>query len=170
MNEREVLSVVNNEDFVRRFGVLRDKVFKTRRDSDYLINESQMTKFEKLVKFFVKEVERLEGSVDDIKIHPKEEHGGLTVTFPTYDACDDKVREFCEAMCGCSAFLIDPRTDDSIEVSCTVPNVFVSVTGRSDGKITKKNRILDVKRLRLAYFNSTKRTGNLTVSGVFWSR
>lgn len=125
MNEREVLSVVNNEDFVRRFGALRDEVFKTRRDSDYLINESQMTKFEKLVKFFIEEVERLEGKVEDIRIRPKEEHGELTVTFPTYDAHGDKVREFCEAMCGCSAFSIDPITDDSIEVSCTVPNVFV---------------------------------------------
>lgn len=43
---------MSNEDFVRRFGVLCDEVFKARRDSDYLINESQMAKFEKLVRFF----------------------------------------------------------------------------------------------------------------------
>lgn len=116
---------MNDEEFLRRFGTLYYEALSRQKDSDYVVNQPQMDKFIKLVRFFDEEIKRLGGRADPIELSPRMVHGGLTVMFFLYDLSGEKVQEFCETLSACSAVGIEAQTSGEVCLSCTVPNIFV---------------------------------------------
>lgn len=116
---------MTNEEYVRRIGVMYSEVLKLRKNTDYVVNQPQMDKFIRLLEFFMDEAEKQEGKVQPSNLNPREEHGGLTVTFLVFDIVGDTVKRFCDVMKECSAITIDSMDDGDICISCTVPKVFV---------------------------------------------
>lgn len=116
---------MTNEEYVRRLGILYNKVLSLRKDTDYIVNQPQMDKLIAVLEFFIDTAKDLDGHLEPVKLTPKEEHGGVTATFLVFDLYDEKVLRFCEVMKGCSAITIDTTSDGEVCISCTVPNVFV---------------------------------------------
>lgn len=116
---------LTNEEYVRRLGILYNKVLSLRRDEDYIVNQPQMEKLVALLEFFLDMAEDLDGKVEPVELKPREEHGGVTATFLVFDLYEEKVTRFCDVMRGCSAIGIDTTIDGEVCISCTVPDVFV---------------------------------------------
>lgn len=116
---------MTDEVFVARLGKLYHEILKLRKDSNYTLNQPQMEKLVKVLDFFMKAAGELDGVVDKVDLIPREEHGGVTATFVVFDIYGEKVKEFCEAMIGCSAITIDATESGEVCISCTVPEVFV---------------------------------------------
>lgn len=115
---------MTNEEYVRKLGIMYQKILDARSDEDFIVNQPQMDKLMKIVEFFVDATMRLKGSVEKVDIAPREEHGGVTARFIIFTVRGDTVQKFCDVMRFCSAISID-STDEGICISCTVPNVFV---------------------------------------------
>lgn len=117
---------MTNEEYVRRLGILYDKVMSLRDDRDYVVNQPQMDKFVEVVEFFMDETRKQGGELEPIELSPHEEHGGLTATFILFSIRGATVQRFCSVMSACTAISIDPLVDgEHICISCTIPNVFV---------------------------------------------
>lgn len=116
---------MTNEEYVRRLGILYNKVLSLRKDSDYIVNQPQMEKLVAVLEFFLDMADELEGKVEPVQLSPKEEHGGVTATFLVFDLYGDKIPRFCDVMRGCSAIGIDANTNGEVCISCTIPEVFV---------------------------------------------
>lgn len=113
-------------DFVGEYGRLYNKIMALRKDQDYVINPLQMDRFLDLVRFFIIKSKDATGSkVDPNGFAPRECHGGVTATFIVFDLSGDEVSEFCKVLKHCSAVSIDCIDDAMVQISCTVPNVFV---------------------------------------------
>ena len=115
---------LTNEEYLARLGVLYIKIMSIRKDSDFVVNQTQMDKLVNVLTFFMDATKDLDGKVDPIKLTPREEHGGVTATFLVFDIFGENVQKFCDVMQFASAITID-STDDGICISVTVPNVFV---------------------------------------------
>lgn len=116
---------MSNEAYVRKLGIMYQRLLDLRSDDDYIISQPQLEKLMKIVEFFIDTANRLDGKVDPVTLAPREEHGGVTATFLVFDVCGDDVLKFCDVMRSCSAISIDSMEDGDICISCTVPNVFV---------------------------------------------
>lgn len=117
---------MNDAEYVKRLGILYNKVLSLREDEGFVINQPQMDKLVKVMTFFMDETQAQEGFLEPVKLAPREEHGGVTATFLVFDIIDDTVQRFCDVMRNCSAITID-CTDEGVCISCTIPNVFVPV-------------------------------------------
>ena len=114
------------QDLASKFGQLYNKVMAVRKDEDYVVNPIQMDRFLDLVQFFIrKSKESTDSKVDPNGFTPKECHGGVTATFIVFDIYGDEVPEFCKVLKHCSAVTVDCIGDSLVQISCTVPNVFV---------------------------------------------
>ena len=118
------MSHMTNEEYVRRLGILYQKVLDLRTDDDYVVNQPQMDRLMSIMEFFLDAAERLDGEVQPVKLIPREEHGGVTASFLVFDIYGDDVQKFCDVMRFASTIGID-ATEDGVCIECTVPNVFV---------------------------------------------
>lgn len=116
---------MTNEEYVRRLGILYDKVLSLRKDADYIVNQPQMDKLIAVLEFFIDSAKDLDGKVEPVNLKPREEHGGVTATFLVFDLYAEKVLRFCDVMRACSAITIDTTSDGEVCISCTVSEVFV---------------------------------------------
>lgn len=116
---------MTNEEYVKRLGILYNKVLSLRKDADYIVNQPQMDKLVAVLEFFLDEAKELDGKVEPVQLKPKEEHGGVTATFLVFDLYNDRVSRFCDVMRGCSAITIDATSKGEVCISCTIPDVFV---------------------------------------------
>ena len=116
---------MSDEEYVKRLGILYNKVLSLRKDEDYVVNQSQMDKLVEVLEFFLDSAKRLDGSVEPIALQPREEHGGVTATFLVFDLAGDQVTRFCNVMRNCSAIGIDTTVNGEVCIACTVPQVFV---------------------------------------------
>ena len=119
-------SYLEDQKYVGEFGKLYNQIMALRSDKDYVPNPPQMDKFLDLVQFFLnKKRESSEATVDPNGFSPRECHGGVTATFIVFDVSGDEVKEFSKVLKNCTAVSIDAVGDSMVEISCTVPNVFV---------------------------------------------
>lgn len=119
------MSVCDNE-YLKSFGQLYDKVISLRNDDDFLINEPQMVKFFEVYEFFTKAASESDtAKVEPIKLVPREEHGGVTATFVVFDMYGNILENFKKIVQHLSAMTIDVVCDDEVCISVTVPNVFI---------------------------------------------
>ncbi len=118
---------LSDAEIVARLSALYKIVMSFRKDDDYEVNQDQMDKLCKLYRFFLDAAGSLGGKVDSCKLVPREEHSGVTATFLVFDLYGTQVPAFCEVLKECSAVTID-TVNDSICISCTIPNVFKKKT------------------------------------------
>lgn len=114
-------------EYVRRLGIIYQEVLKLRKDSDYRVNQPQMDKFVKVLDFFMDEASAQGGTVEPVKLVPKEGCGDLTAMFLVFNLYGDKVLRFCDVMRNCSAIGIDTLADGRLCIACTVPDVYVHI-------------------------------------------
>lgn len=117
---------MDNNEYLKSFGKLYEKVISLRNDDNFLINEKQIEKFFEVYEFFSKATDDSETArVEPIKLIPREEHGGITATFVVFDMYGNDIEEFKKIVQYLSAITIDATEDGEICISVTVPNVFV---------------------------------------------
>lgn len=115
------------DDFVAKYGRLYNRIISLRKNEDFVVNPKQMDKFLDLVQFFIVKSKEAGGdsTVDPNGFSPREYHGGVTATFVVFDIYGEEVPAFCKVLKNCSAVTIDCIGDSMVQISCTVPNVFV---------------------------------------------
>lgn len=117
---------MDNNEYLKSFGKLYEKVIALRNDDDFLINEPQMVKFFEVYEFFTKAAGETEtAKVEPIKLVPREEHGGITATFVVFDMYGEILEDFKKIVQYVSALTVDAVNDGAVCVSVTVPNVFI---------------------------------------------
>ena len=116
---------LTNEEYLAHLGSLYDKIMSLRKDSDYVVNQPQMDKFIEVLSFFRDTTKELNGRIEPVELIPREEHGGITAEFMVFDLSGDDVQRFCSVMQHVSAIDIDAKTDGTICIAVTVPNVFI---------------------------------------------
>lgn len=124
---------MNNEEYVARLGFLYQHILNLRNDEDYVINQPQMDKLVEVLSFFIEEGEKQNGTVEPVRLVPREEHSGVTATFLIFDLCGNTIQRFADVIRYTSAVCIDSLSDGKgICISCTVPNVFVHKDSKSE--------------------------------------
>lgn len=118
---------ISGEEFVAMIGAVYEQIRAMRQNSDYVVNQPQMDKFDELLAYFVKKTaEYEEDNIQSISLEPIDECGGLTAHFLVFSVNgEEAVQEFCKVVSYCSAFDIDSIADEGICISVTVPRVFV---------------------------------------------
>ena len=118
---------MTNEEYVRRIGIMYEKILKLCKSSDYIANQPQMEKLVNIYKLFLEIAEDGFDEVEPYLTDPKEKHGGVTAYFVALDIYGDMVKRFTDAISECSAVGIDV-VNDRVCISCTVPDCFVPRT------------------------------------------
>ena len=73
------------QDYVKCFGKLYLDSIALRSDDDYEVNEPQMDRFLDILSLFNEIKTVCGGTIHDLRFSPREEHGGITATFPLFD-------------------------------------------------------------------------------------
>ena len=118
---------MTSEEYVRRLGVLYERIMSLRNDDDYVINQPQMDKLIEVLDFFLDSAKKNNGEVEPVALVPREEHGGVTATFIVFDVYGEDIKKFCKVIGYVSALGIDSMLDGRVCISVTVPNVFVPI-------------------------------------------
>lgn len=123
-NERRPLT---DEEFVAMVGAVYEQVRRTKRNSDYVVNQPQMDKFNEILAYFARKAAEYEGDeIQSISLEPIDECGDLTARFLVFSVNgEEAIQEFCKIISYCSAFDIDSIVPEGICISITVPRVFV---------------------------------------------
>lgn len=124
---------MTNEEYVRRIGIMYEKILELRKSGDYIVNQPQMDKLVDIYKLFLEIADDGPDEVEPFLMAPKEEHGGVTAHFVVFDVYGDMVKRFTDALSVCSAIGIDVA-NGKVCISCTVPNCFVL---RTEGSISE---------------------------------
>lgn len=112
------------EDIIATAYELYERELASRSNRDYEVNQEQMDKFTEAYNFFVNTANKCNGDIAEVSLKPKEIHGGLTCEFTVFHLFGDQLREFSEVVKDMSALSIDAKTDGTVCISFTVPNVF----------------------------------------------
>lgn len=118
-------NILNNEEFVKKFGTDYLSVLDKATAMRYDINEEQFQKLYDLAEFIKKYVDDNGGRVDLINLDPREIHSGITAYFVVFDLAGDDLARFCKVLSDASAVSFDCTQDEEVCVSITIPNVFV---------------------------------------------
>ena len=121
----EINKPLTDEEYVRRLGMMYDKILSLRKDSDYVVNQPQMDKLVELLDYFLTKSKALDGEVQKVNLKPAEIHGGVTAHFLVFDTHGEDVQKFCKVLSYCSAIGIDALESGDVCIDCTIPNVFV---------------------------------------------
>ena len=121
----EINKPMTDEEYVRRLGMMYDKILSLRKDSDYVVNQPQMDKLVELLDYFLTKSKALDGEVQKVNLKPAEIHGGVTAHFLVFDTHGEDVQKFCKVLSYCSAIGIDALESGDVCIDCTIPNVFV---------------------------------------------
>lgn len=114
----------DDEELIREFGKVYERIMKSRKNEDYEINEPQFLKFVETYAFFTRICKDCDGKLDPIKLVPKEEHGWISATFFVLDMYGENIKRFCDAMANTSAIGFDALTTGEVCFSATIPNIF----------------------------------------------
>ncbi len=112
-------------EFVAQLGAAYERLLRLRSDAHYTVNKPQMEKLVKCIGFFDELAKETGGEVLEPALDPREESGDVIARFPIVDLHGDRVSRFAEIFGYCSAVGIDPTDDNRVEISCTIPDVFV---------------------------------------------
>ena len=118
---------IENEDmeFIQRLGKLNSLVMDNRNDEDYILNIPQFRKLVTAYEFLDEMTERGEnGSIEPVRLKPKQEHGGVTANFIVFDLFSDSISRWGEILSCVSAVSIDATLDGKVCISLTIPNVY----------------------------------------------
>lgn len=121
----EINKPLTDEEYVRRLGMMYDKILSLRKDSDYVVNQPQMDKLVELLDYFLTKAKALDGEVQKVNLKPAEIHGGVTAHFLVFDTHGEDVQKFCKVLSYCSAIGIDALESGDVCIDCTIPDVFI---------------------------------------------
>ena len=114
-----------NMEFLERLSALNDLVMNNRHDEDYILNIPQFRKLVTAYEFLDEMTERGEnGSIEPVRLKPKQEHGGVTANFIVFDLFSDSISRWGEILSCVSAVSIDATLDGKVCISLTIPNVY----------------------------------------------
>lgn len=121
----EINKPLTDEEYVRRLGMMYDKILSLRKDSDYVVNQPQMDRLVELLDYFLTKAKVLDGEVQKVNLKPAEIHGGVTAHFLVFDTHGEDVQKFCKVLSYCSAIGIDALESGDVCIDCTIPDVFI---------------------------------------------
>ena len=121
----EINKPLTDEEYVRRLGMMYEKILSLRQDSDYVVNQPQMDKLVELLDYFIKMTKQMDGTVAPMNLKPSEEHGDITARFWFFSVAGADIMRFCKVIQYCSALSVDAVDTGEVRISCTIPNVFV---------------------------------------------
>ena len=99
----------------------------SRNDDDYAVNRIQMKKLYNAYEFIKKIVKRDGGRIDEQKLVPSEENGGVTAYLTLFYLSGEDLMEFSKIAQSMSALSIDEPLDNEVCISFTIPHVFYKV-------------------------------------------
>ena len=114
---------MTDHEFAAMFTAEYERMMRSLKDEDYLVDTVQQAKFLRIVGEFIRLAKEFDGQIDQIEVIPRMENSGVTATFPIVALSGKSVSDFCSALHEASAISMD-ATDDGVCISVTVPNVF----------------------------------------------
>lgn len=86
----------------------------------HVMNKTNMSKFEKVYKFFYGFAEENDGEISYIDISPESTNAIVTVRVPNVDMHGDSMKQFSETLWLLDTFEIERETSDSLLISAGV--------------------------------------------------
>lgn len=97
----------------------------SRNNDDYVVNKAQFDKLIDAYEFFSSIAAESGGSVEDVKLEPKQITGGVTAYFTLFYLHGAKqLDKFAEIIKSMTAISIDAMLDGTVCISFTIPGVF----------------------------------------------
>lgn len=96
----------------------------SRNDSDYEVNEVQFRKLSNAYGFFSELVEKNNGTIEELKLTPKEVNGGITAYFTLLYVSGDDILRLSKVVGNMGTLSIDSTVDGEVCISFTIPGVF----------------------------------------------
>lgn len=122
--ERDEL-IEQNKEFVAQLGRLCLNEMESRDNNDYVVNKEQAEKFIDVLNFFMELASDCDGRITHLSFEPREEHASLTAEFTVFDVWSKHLQRYREILEHVSALTVDANLSGKVEVSLTVPNVYV---------------------------------------------
>lgn len=119
---------MNYDELLKLFAdvVPQSNIISIMKDDNFEVNQSQMSRFESVVKYLKVLSDKQIGALASIVLKPSERHGTVIASFGFLDLPDKlDVSRFCVELSQCSSVDISGSKDGSFELSCTVKDVFV---------------------------------------------
>lgn len=115
---------MSNKDYAKYVWELYESEMCSRSNADYEADPEQMQKLIDAYGFFMEIAASCNGTVNPLKLVPKEVNGGITAYFTVFHLYGDNLKRFYDVMQCFSAMSIDSLADGTVCLSFTVPNVF----------------------------------------------
>ena len=116
---------ISDLEFAKRLIEAQKQAMDGMTPDDFDVDPVQMQKLNNLVEFFRKAAKDLDGKIVSVDLNPLNPPNGVTTRFIVFDLFGEDIQRFCDVVGNCSAISIDVTDSDEIEISCTIPNVFV---------------------------------------------
>ena len=111
---------------VKGFAEIYEKAMSALRDTDFIVNHVQMKKYLATIHFLEDMVAQYNsGSVRAAKFEPKVRNGEVIVKCVGFTIIDDDMEPFKKILSYCSGFDVTPLLNGKVELSFTIPNVFM---------------------------------------------
>lgn len=128
---------MTEDELIFELGKCYSNVMALRENKDFVINRVQLKKLLDAVKFFEEAIKDGDGKIEELRLVPKEESGGCTVSFVLMSLYEKDVEKFSNVVKEAIAFSIDSTTDGRVEIGITIPNVFTPISEESLYLISK---------------------------------
>ena len=119
---------MTEDELIIELGKCYNTVMSEKKNEDYGVNRAQLKKLFDAVKFFEKVTADADGRIEELRLVPKEESGGCTVSFVLMSLYEKDVEKFSNVVKEAIAFSIDSTTDGRVEIGITIPNVFTPIS------------------------------------------
>lgn len=116
---------ISDLEFAKRLIEAQKQAMDGMTPEDFDINPDQLQKLNNLVEFFKKAAKDLGGKIVSVDLDPLDPPCGVTARFIVFDLFGEDIQRFCDVIRECSAISMDVMDTDEIEISCTIPNIFV---------------------------------------------
>ena len=112
-------------EFVQKLA-LSYRLHLERTEGDFILNLPQFAKFKESVKILEKITKDTNGVIE-IKMIPKELHGGIIVEVPILDVYGNDMKKLEKLMSNINVIGIEPTIDDSIIICCSINDLWEKV-------------------------------------------
>ena len=116
---------MNDTEFLRMVGQLYEYALSRENDDDYILNMPQYLKLVEAQAFFTRLAEANDGTVETVRLSPRERCAGLEAQFLVLDLKPGDLPGFFRVLQYSTGLCLAAKTTGEVCMSMTIPDVFI---------------------------------------------
>ena len=129
---------MNDTEFLRMVGQLYEYALSRENDDDYILNMPQYLKLVEAQAFFTRLAEANDGTVETVRLSPRERCAGLEAQFLVLDLKPGDLPGFFRVLQYSTGLCLEAKTTGEVCMSMTIPDVFIK---RSEASLPAEEKL-----------------------------